>query len=64
MFVRVKYVEFGKEKGYTMWATSKEEVRVNLQRVGCSPEMIRSLEVCKRGEKEFKAYNPKILLRE
>lgn len=26
MFVRLKYFEFGKEKGYTMWAKSKEEV--------------------------------------
>jgi hypothetical protein len=61
MFVRVKYFEFGKEKGYTMWAKSKAEVIANLQRVGCSLDMIRSLEVCKYGERKFKSYNPKIL---
>lgn len=61
MFVRVKYFEFGKEKGYTMWTKSKEEVIANLRRVGCSPEMVHSLEVCKPRENEFKPYNPKFL---
>lgn len=61
MFVRVKYFEFGKEKGYTMWAKSKEEVIANLRRVGCSPDMIQSLEVCNPGENKFKPYNPKFL---
>jgi hypothetical protein len=61
MFVRVKYFEFGKEKGYTMWAKCKEDVLANLRRVGCSVDMVTSLEVCKPGEKEFKSYNPKFL---
>ena len=62
MFVRLKYYEFGVEKGYTMWVRSKKEVIKNLERVGASPKDVFYLAV-KKGDEDFKEYDPGVLLK-
>ena len=63
MFVRLKYYELGEEKGYTMWVRNKKEVIEKLARVGASPEDVFYLAVKKKGDEDFKEYDPRVLLK-
>ncbi|QBX91055.1 hypothetical protein PHGAL3_0016 [Phage Altai3] len=63
MFVRLKYYELGAEKGYTMWVRSKKEVIEKLARVGASPKDVFYLAVKKKGESDYKEYDPGVLLK-
>lgn len=63
MFVRLKYYELGTEKGYTMWVRNKKEVIEKLARVGASPKDVFYLAVKKKGDEDFKEYDPGVLLK-
>lgn len=63
MIVRLKYYDMGIEKGYSMWVQSKQEVIQKLARCGATPDDVFYLAIRKKGEKEYKEYDPAILSR-
>lgn len=62
MIVRLKYRQLGEEKGYWMWVRSKQEVIDKLARVGAAPGDVFYLAVKKKGESDYKEYDPGVLL--
>ena len=62
VIVRLKYHDLGVEKGYSMWVRSKQEVIDKLARVGAAPGDVFYLAVKKKGDEDFKEYDPGVLL--
>ncbi|MBM7717164.1 hypothetical protein JOC94_004189 [Bacillus thermophilus] len=61
MIVQLKYYDMDKEKGYSMWVRNKREVIEKLARVGASPADVFYLAIRKKGESDYKEYDPAIL---
>lgn len=62
MFVRLKYRSLEGSKGYNMWVRSKSEVIQKLRRVGADPSDVFKLEIKKKGQDDYKEYDPVVLL--
>ena len=61
MFIRIKYNEFGTEKGFTTWVTTKEELLQRLKDLKINLKWVHKLEICQKGSDKWKEYDPRIL---
>lgn len=61
MFVRIRYKEFGIEKGYTTHISEKEQFLQRLGGLGIDVDWITSFEVAEPGSSQWKKYDVKHL---
>jgi hypothetical protein len=63
MFVRIKYIDLGTEKGYTTAVNSREELIQRLKDRGINAQLIHKLEIKEKGSIKYKEYDPETLKR-